>query len=710
VSGTYGIEVENTTRFTTSDDLEDRLDNVEIRDVTTTDWPGSVALRGVNRSTVSEIEVRNATTAVFYEYGNTTDISAIQATSGIEGTLVSINDVTDATVSDVTIARVGGDNHAVEADSSPDVVFEDISIDDRSNTDEPAFFGTPSALRVRDSPRATVRNSTIRGVDMVGVRFDHLSTGVGTPDALLANNTVVDATDVGIELRRSDRTVVRGNALTDTDGIQLVDSTSITVRSNHVRGEGVGDVGVSLSETDRSAIVANHIDGPFRGIEITDTDPSRVANNYINDTTWAIDVEGGAGSSYDGLPIHNTTIEGGDLRFQSYQNVTISTARITDGRIIVEVGTAIDQPRNVTVADTTITDNHADPAIDIQEASEITIENVTATGGLEHALRLDTVGNASVDGFTVTGQRDAGEESLVRLVWLSSVDNTTIRTLNVTDNPVTGDDASSFISGGVTALDVRHTDDTVIRDVDVRNNTHGTAPALSVRGTSTTVQFDSVRVAPAESGAVEVQGSTSGVSATDVTVGAGTPRNATLSFTASGVRLNDTTAPPPNAGATSIDRYFDAENLTTDAFLDVTLHYTAADATGVDESTLSLWNHDGVDWTELSSATVDTGADTVSANLTSFSTFGAFGESVPGSTPTATSTATPTATPTPSSTPTATPTSTPISSATPTPSSTVTSTPSPTPVDTRTEGPGFGALAALAALAVLAAALIANRR
>ncbi len=60
--------------------------------------------------------------------------------------------------------------------------------------------------------------------------------------------------------------------------------------------------------------------------------------------------------------------------------------------------------------------------------------------------------------------------------------------------------------------------------------------------------------------------------------------------------------------------------------LTVTMSYDDADVTSVDESSLTIHRYDGTTWSELSSCTVDTGANTVSCTTTGFSDFGIFGE------------------------------------------------------------------------------------
>ena len=119
---------------------------------------------------------------------------------------------------------------------------------------------------------------------------------------------------------------------------------------------------------------------------------------------------------------------------------------------------------------------------------------------------------------------------------------------------------------------------------------------------------------------------------TNLNIGESTSPNTTLSFEAENTTLRSVNSPPADpTDAVSIDRYFEAENLSSDSYLDVSLQYDdTGDIGSVDESTLELLRYDGAGWVEVPNSTLDTTANTVSANITTFSPFGAFGEETVG--------------------------------------------------------------------------------
>jgi PKD repeat protein len=128
-----------------------------------------------------------------------------------------------------------------------------------------------------------------------------------------------------------------------------------------------------------------------------------------------------------------------------------------------------------------------------------------------------------------------------------------------------------------------------------------------------------------------------------------TLRSAVLDARARDVALAGVESPPADpADRRNVGVYVNATNTATGGYLDLNASYdpTVVDGVDVNESTLGLWEHDGSTWEPVDSS-VDTDANTVSANLTEFSTFAPLGvvETVSEPEPTPTPTSTPTPTP-----------------------------------------------------------------
>jgi hypothetical protein len=131
--------------------------------------------------------------------------------------------------------------------------------------------------------------------------------------------------------------------------------------------------------------------------------------------------------------------------------------------------------------------------------------------------------------------------------------------------------------------------------------------------------------------------STSSFPVTNLSIGASTAPETTLSFNADDVRLRSVDSPEPDPdGLENVGRYFNAEDIapsgpgpvqTDSSFLNVSLSYEGSDVSGINESTIELLRFDNGpnEWLPTGSS-VDTTNDLISVNITTFSDFGAFGE------------------------------------------------------------------------------------
>lgn len=276
----------------------------------------------------------------------------------------------------------------------------------------------------------------------------------------------------------------------------------------------------------------------------------------------------------------------------------------------------------------------------------------------------DTVRNVTVDGLQVSG--------FARGVAVVGAEDVTLRDVNASDNVNAGvgaSDSTGLTLNGVTA------------DANGRESSGGD-PLFGVGGSEPVdgvgVLLDNV------SDATLTDTSTTGNRGENVRLTGGTvadvgPLNvngATVTLTDARDVTVSAVDDPQSAedGYEAVSSYVDISSTSDDARATVTLGYDES-AVG-DESALVLGKYDG-SWTYFDG--VDPDANTVTAEITSFSQFAVMESSNGGSgdgTPTATPTPTPTETPTPTPTPTESPDLTP------------TETPTPTP--TPTESPGGG--------------------
>ncbi|WP_436909194.1 right-handed parallel beta-helix repeat-containing protein [Halosimplex marinum] len=433
---------------------------------------------------------------------------------------------------------------------------------------------------------------------------------------------------------------VSGVEITGGDyGIRLIDATGNRLADNEIDDATFGQAALALeSGSDGNTLVDNTVldadeygvtvvsssDNVFRANEIgwSSADNVRVvrgsggntfADNVVHDSRWG--GTGSAGFSIGGgsdLTIRNNTVTGNNGA----------------GIYISQAGS------RYTVRDNTIEANGG-KGIAVSDAGAATVRSNTVVGNGNTGIRLRDNGGHAVANNTVADNGGWG-------VSLRGVTDS-----DVTDNAVErhpdggirleGGSSNNRVTGN--AVENVHTRGTITWPTGIeltdahdnrlsRNTVVNSYRGIHVTDGSSGNALTDTGVYAAGSGtrALALDGA-SGTTVESLDIGDSTAPNTTLSFEGSDVRISPADTAPSNPNGAGIGRLFNATSLGPDAYLDVTLHYEAGDATGVGESTLSLWTHDGSAWTEAGGATVDTDARTVSANLTAFGTHGAFGSS-----------------------------------------------------------------------------------
>jgi hypothetical protein len=193
-------------------------------------------------------------------------------------------------------------------------------------------------------------------------------------------------------------------------------------------------------------------------------------------------------------------------------------------------------------------------------------------------------------GVSAVGENNVSVKNTVFKDWAGSGD-AAIRYKNVTDGSITGvrTQNSNF------AVQLQGSEGIVMSNNTIRGNNKsiktdgfsGAAENLTIDGDGTTVSFEAEDVSVSEANNV---------------------------------------SEAPGVSEVNIGRSFNAEDRSNGAFLNVSVSYTDEDVTGVDESTLQLREYDGTSWMDIPSSEVDTQDQTVSANITQFSTFSVQGE------------------------------------------------------------------------------------
>lgn len=531
----------------------------------------------------------------------------------------------------------------------------------------------------------------------------------------------IDGGDYGIRLTNVTNTTVERSDISGTDDPALyLESGSNWNRFADNQFTQGNKRGVMIHNSRNNTFHANEIAGfGDENVRLAwSADWNTFTDNHIHSTSWTSTCVS-IGQSGSHLVFDNNTVAGcaghALSLSQAGENQTITGNTINGSG---GVGVVVSYTSNVTIEHNTIryTEGHG---INLKYRPGHVLRNNTITNVDRYGINFRDAHDSVAADNRISGVRQGG----IRMIRGSS------------NNTVTGNTVRSYTWGSEltfpTAVRLRTADNNTFTDNDIESGYRGIEINDSANGN--TLVDNTIYNANGSTWAFFT------ANADDTTVerlGVTSPTapNTTLSFTARNVSITPNGSAPANPNAAGIGHVFEADTFGPPSYLDVRVHYEQRDRSGVDEGQLALWTHDGA-WTEVGRSRVNPRDDTVGANLTSYSLIGAYATSDGEShtvTPTATATPQPTSTPastdlgtsTPDDTEAATNTATTAatgtsattsgSTATTTSGSTATTTTGTTATTsgangtTTGAGPGFGALAALAALA--GAVLLGRRR
>lgn len=493
--------------------------------------------------------------------------------------------------------RGQGDSTVIEAPDSLDVVGQLGSRDVRS----PFFVNGTTGIEIADL-KVDGRNKGSGGEAFFGI---YVLNTLGTisdvtvtnttqgPDSRPSGNQVNDGIRVRNEVNMDLSFSVVDSTFKNFDkrGIRMESLTSleIDVRRNRVIGAGV---------TNRTA--QNGISLAGTGDSINGT----VENNVVRSLGYSVPPNRPpvVASYVSAIEVSDMTISGNDLI-----DTTPGAAN--------SVGVFLTRSENTTFADNTVEDQSTGAVV---------------SGGSGATLSGNEFrGHTTGEGFSPKG------------ILLSSTSSYVITDNLIEDSTsgiVSGNSADGEISGNRVR---RNTADGLLLDNStgndvfenfIENNGNGTVVRGNFSGNTFTDQNS--RNNDVWDFVAEPTGGTpnpSPISRAGVNIGESTKPDTIVSFDSNRVllrSLDDPEEDPENL--TNIGRYFEAESLSGESFLNVSLSYEDADVSGVNESTLSLFRFNGTEWEQLPNSTVDTANNLVSANITEFSDFGAFAEPAPG--------------------------------------------------------------------------------
>lgn len=456
-------------------------------------------------------------------------------------------------------------------------------------------------------------------------------------------HVVVDATDV----------LIRGNttlgmpavAWADTDDpvFDIITGTdNVTISDLRIDALNPDNMGVRFNSGIGHNVSGSTIAGTAQGETLewgvflsSNADYASVQHNHFANLSQGVNI----GGDFATVSSNTVTELAGSSR--GIHVVTSGHDAIIESNTLEHVGMRailVNGPR-ATVADNDLSDTGGQ-AISLGNNAEETlvIGNTIVGDGTGDGIRLDGVSNNTLRENFVTGVGGHGFSLVNGATDNTLSNNTAIDNVGVGHHgyllgSVTGNHLSNNTAQGNVADGFRLDDasDNVFTDnVAEGNDAAGFHVVGAGSGEESNENTFANDTAVDNQWAFIINGEASDNDVSALNIGNSTAANTTLSFEAENVRLSSASTPPADpASMVGIDRYFAAADIGVGAVLNVSVHYEdPADIMGVQEDTLEILRYNGTDWVAVDDAGVDTDAQVVFADISEFSTFGAFGDAL----------------------------------------------------------------------------------
>ncbi|MFB6185055.1 MAG: choice-of-anchor D domain-containing protein [Haloarculaceae archaeon] len=656
------------------------IENVEIHGVTVQDFERGIVVSNANDTRIvdSTVTTPDGDGIVLQGYdtngqtlGNVTITGSKINNPGDIG--VDATHTPNLTITDTTVGLTGDDG--MELDDAENTTMRNVSVTgagyagvDGSDVDNSTFVeitveaSDDDGMELDYAEHTTVRNVTFDSPGYIGLDGDEMD------DSTIHNVTVTDGGDDGLEIDDSSDASITNVTLRTVDyiGLQLDAVANLTLA--HVSMTGVGDDGVEIygapNSTMRNLTVETTADG-WIGVDVDEARNASLADVHViyadddgveldemvdatvtNVTVDDADYEGFSLDDSDGAVVANVTVGSAHevgIDFDDNPNATLRGFRVTS---VDDADAMYLDADGATIENGTLSDGNR-RGIDISTTTDAVLRNVTVRNMSEEGIHAE--GSPSTTENT-TFERVAALNNTRQGISLHGYDDVHLRNVNASDN-------------GKQGIEIANSDGLQIDDSVTNDNAVGIFLGRPEIGPIRVTRIRSHAATGNERAAFTTNegDSTQFVNNTvsDMTVG-----DVRTSFVADDANVSRALAPTPPSDwyDTGVAVALSEADSADGSFVDLTMHYDDGDVSNLDESTLSLWRYDDGTWSEVTDA-VDTDANSVSANLTTFgtiavladdrtSTSGGGGDNEGTATSTPTPTSTPTATPTPTPTPT----------------------------------------------------------
>jgi len=594
------------------------LSNVTIRDVTVTDWSNGVKYDGVSNGLVKGVTATSNSLGIQLLSATGVDVESTNA-SGNSLSGVKMFGASGGTIRD-TLANDNGDDGF---DGGISMTFRNVTANNNANS---GFDGSSQSTFVDSTANNNDGNGfsvgfdsvlqNVTAIDNAGWDFSggsnstvaEFDVGPSTAANTLVNFTSRDVRLAGVSSPPADPSGER-NISRFVEAESTAQDAFLDITFQYENGDvaGVDESNLSVWKHDRSWTEL--------GIDAHDTGANTIRYNVTN-----------VGSTF--APLANTSTGGGggvvgevsscheiNASNRPSDGVVKLTADITDSTasscIDIKTDDVVFDGQGYTVDGDGAGGTNGIMVTGTGTLSNVTVRNVTLSDWGEDGIRYSDVSDGLITNVTSTNNGvGSGQDGIE--IQSSTVD---VVASNVSGNAFGIYLSGSSSDGTVTDTVVSNNDDDGILSGSSYTYRNVTANENGNDGINTNHDNVFINSTAIDNANWDFRGKTNNT-ATNFDVGASTAANTTIDFTARDVELKGVSSPPADPGGEqNISRFVEVENTTQDAYLDVTFQYENGDVSGVDESRLDVWKHNG-SWTELGIDAHDTGANEIRYNVT----------------------------------------------------------------------------------------------
>jgi parallel beta-helix repeat protein len=548
----------------------------------------------------SNVTIRDVTIRGWHEGGKVVNTTTVEFrnvgfTDNTNGLVLQHAD--DSILKDTSFE---GDKYALSLGAAPNTTIENVHI---GGSDARATIHT--GLQIYGSEHTTMRNSSIQDSDLLPF-YVQAPRNDRSPTHFVHDIDTSNTIDGKPIYYYTDETDLLLDAPTGVGFLGVVNSTNITVRNYQLSGMGQG---LLVANSDTVLVEDIGLTGNYYGFTLSGTTNATVRDSVFDQSgRFGIEATDVTETTFDNVTVTNTADTGfsdrGGIWVENGLGTTVQDSTIWNneynGIVVYGNGTTIigNDVKGSPTGDgiftfgygSTVTHNVVDNyqgGIDANAVDEtIAFNQITSTGTGIIADGDNTTVHSNVLSGAVEYGIDVGphavtvqNNSVTSSEWGVYVDNPSAEeAVHVVDNTLT-DNVRGIVLDS--AEDVRIENNSVVRSTEWGFFSDD----------------DSLRA-----------------NVTELDIGY------PLAFTGTDVALTPETSPPSDPdGSQNVSRFLVVQGTESDdavSWMDVKMPYTDAEAANVDESTLSLWRHNGSVWQAVQGSSVDTSANVVTGNVT----------------------------------------------------------------------------------------------